>query len=326
MDKKWLRWLAAPAAALMLAACGNGEEAAEKPVDEQKQETEQSSEQAGFPVTMTDATGNEITLEKEPDAIVSMIPSNTEILFAVGAGDAVVGVGDFDDYPEEAQEIEKIGGLEFNVEKILSLDPDLVLAHDSAMGTHEAGLQQLRDAGLNVFVIEEAQDFETAYETIGQVGELTGNAEEAAGVVEEMKNKVDEVISATEGMEPKTVFAETSPAPEIYTPGGGTFTDEMLGMIGAENMAGDQEGWIMMDPEEVISRNPDVILVMYSYLEGAVDGVKAREGYSTVNAVKNDEVVQVDENITSRPGPRLAEGLEAIAKAVYPEAFEGGNE
>lgn len=311
----------------MLAACGGGEESADKPADQQEEGTgQESAEQAAFPVTMTDAVGNEITLEEEPDAIVSMIPSNTEILFAVGAGDAVVGVGDFDDYPAEAQEIEKIGGLEFNVEKILSLDPDLVLAHGSAMGTHEAGLQQLRDAGVTVFVVEEAQDFETAYETIEQIGELTGNSEEAADVVDEMQSKVNEIVGATEGMEPKKVFAETSPAPEIYTPGGGTFTDEMLGMIGAENAAGDQEGWVMMDPEEIISRNPDVILVMYSYMEGAVDGVKAREGYGTVSAVKNDAVVQVDENITSRPGPRLADGLEAIAKAVYPEAFEGGNE
>lgn len=322
MDKKWLRWLAAPAAALMLAACGSGEEAEDKPAEEQEAPAQESSKQAEFPVTMTDAVGNEITIEEEPDAIVSMIPSNTEILFAVGAGEAVVGASDFDDYPEEAQEVEKIGGQEFNVEKIIGMQPDIVFAHESALGVGEEGLQQLRDAGLTVFVVKNAADFDETYGTIEQIGELTGHSAEAEEIVSGMQAKVEEIKDkAAEVADKKKVFVETSPAPEIYTPGSGTFMQQFLDIINAENVAGDQEGWVMMDPEEIVSRNPDVLLVMYDYIDTAVEDVYAREGFETVTAIKEEAVVQVDENITSRTGPRLADGLEAVAKAVYPEIF-----
>ncbi|SEJ65398.1 iron complex transport system substrate-binding protein [Bhargavaea ginsengi] len=323
MDKKWLRWLAAPAAALMLAACGSGEDAADGSAEEQEQETEQStSGQTGFPVTMTDAVGNEITLEEEPDAIVSMVPSNTEILFAVGAGEAVVAGSDFDDYPEEAQSLEKIGGQEFNVEKIIGMQPDVVFAHESALGVGEEGLQQLRDAGLTVFVVKNAMDFDETYGTIEQIGKLTGHTAEAEEIVSGMQSKVEEIKEkAAEVTDKKKVFVETSPAPEIYTPGSGTFMQQFLDIIHAENIAGDQEGWVMMDPEEIVSRNPDVLLVMYDYIDTAVEDVYARVGFDTVTAIKDKAVIQLDENITSRTGPRLADGLEAVAKAVYPEIF-----
>ena len=97
--------------------------------------------------------------------------------------------------------------------------------------------------------------------------------------------------------------------------------DQMLEMIGAENIAADQEGWVVMDPEEIVNRNPDVIIVLYDYIETAVADVYARPGFDSITAIKEKAVIQVDENITSRTGPRLAEGLEEIAKAVYPEAF-----
>ncbi|WP_231877243.1 ABC transporter substrate-binding protein [Bhargavaea cecembensis] len=323
MDKKWLRWLAVPAAALMLAACGNGEEAADKPAEEQEEApAQESAGQAEFPVTMTDAAGNEITIEEEPDAIVSMIPSNTEILFAVGAGEAVVGVSDFDDYPKEAQEVEKIGGQEFNVEKIIGMQPDVVFAHESALGVGEEGLQQLRDAGLTVFVVKNAMDFDETYATIEQIGQLTGHSAEAEEIVSGMQSKVEEIKEkATEVTDKKKVFVETSPAPEIYTPGSGTFMQQFLDIINAENIAGDQEGWVMMDPEEIVSRNPDVLLVMYDYIDTAVEDVYAREAFEGVTAIKEEAVIQLDESMTSRTGPRLADGLEAVAKAVYPEIF-----
>ena len=137
-----------------------------------------------------------------------------------------------------------------------------------------------------------------------------------------MKAKVEEVLAKTATVEnKKTVFVETSPAPEIYTPGKNTFMQEMLDMIGAENIAADQEGWFMMDPEEIVNRNPDVIVVMYDYIETAVEDVYKRDGFDTITAIKEKAVVQVDENMTSRTGPRLAEGLEEIAKAIYPEVF-----
>ena len=306
---------------LLLAGCGTSEE--KKPV-ENNGSTEQQTEQveAAFPITITDAVDNEITLEEAPKTIVSMMPSNTEILFALGLNEEIVGVNDYDNYPEEALEKEKIGGMEFNVEKIVSMNPDIVFAHESGLGTGEAGLQQIRDAGVKVFVVKNAANFDETYSTIEQIGRATGKLEEAEKIVEDMKAKVEEVKEKVAKVETKkTVFVETSDVPEIYTPGKGTFMQEILDMVNAENIAADQEGWFKIDPEEIVNRNPDTIIVMYSYVPNIVESVKARDGFDSITAVKNNAVIQVDENLTSRTGPRLAEGLEEVAKAIYPEAF-----
>ncbi|MDI2587795.1 ABC transporter substrate-binding protein [Psychrobacillus sp. NEAU-3TGS] len=323
MKKLWQLWMTTALAVLLLVGCGQKEETPVENNDNvQQQEQPAEVDEAAFPITMTDAVGNEITLEEAPKTIVSMIPSNTEILFALGLNEEIVGVNDYDNYPEEALEKEKIGGQEFNVEKILSMNPEIVFAHESMLGMGEAGLQQLRDAGVKVFVVKNAADFNETYTTIEQIGRATGKLEEAQKIVEDMKVKVEEVKEKVAKVETKkTVFVETSDVPEIYTPGKGTFMQEILDMVNAENIAADQEGWFMISPEEIVSRNPDVIIVMYSYVDGIVDSVKAREGFDTITAVQNDAVVQVDENLTSRTGPRLADGLEEIAKAIYPEAF-----
>lgn len=325
MKKFWQLWLTAVLATFLLTACGTSDDAKKDettPATEKtdKAETEQADEEA-FPVTLTDAVGNDITLEKAPETIVSMIPSNTEILFALGLNEEIIGVNDWDDYPEEALKKEKIGGMEFNVEKIISMNPEIVFAHESMLGTSDEGLQQLRDAGLNVFVVKNAADFEQTYKTIETIGQATGKTEEAEAIVDEMKAKVEEVITKTQAVEnKKRVFVETSDAPEIYAPGKNTFMQEMLDMIGAENIV-TGEGWVMISPEEIVNQDPDVIIVMYSYVPDIVESVKKRDGFSNVTAVKEDAVVQVDENLTSRTGPRLAQGLEEVARAIYPEAF-----
>jgi len=308
-------------ATLLLVGC-NGEEAT--PVENSTEDTQQEAtvEETTFPQTMTDVVGNEITLEEAPKTIVSMIPSNTEILFALGLNDEIVGVNDYDNYPAEALEKEKIGGQEFNVEKIVAMNPDIVFAHESMIGVGEAGLQQIRDAGVKVFVVKNAADFNQTYTTIEEIGRATGKLPEAQKIVEDMKAKVEEVKEKVASVETKkTVFVENSDVPDIYTAGNGTFMQEMFDMLNAENIAADQEGWFKIEPEEIVSRNPDVIIISYSYVDNIINKVKARDGFDSVTAVKNDAVVQVDENLVSRTGPRLAEALEEIAKAVYPEVF-----
>ncbi|HJF33178.1 MAG TPA: ABC transporter substrate-binding protein [Sporosarcina psychrophila] len=318
MKKIWQLGLTAILAVFLLAACGTATQ--DKPKVEGTPKSEVVT--AEFPLTLTDAVGKEITLETAPATIVSMIPSNTEILFELGLADEVVGVNDYDDYPAEVAEKEKIGGQEFNVEKIVSMNPEIVFAHESGLGKGEAGLQQIRDAGIPVFVVKNAANFEETYTTIETIGQATGKTVEAEKIITDMKAKVEEVLAKTATVEnKKTVFVETSPAPDIYTPGKNTFMDQMLKMIGAENIAADKENWFMIAPEEIVNRNPDVIIVLYDYIETAVADVYARPGFDTITAIKEKEVVQVQENITSRTGPRLAEGLEEIAKAIYPEAF-----
>lgn len=324
MKKLWQLMLMAVLATFMLAACGTTDEPKkdETPATENTQTDTDDVVEAAFPVTLTDAVGNEITFDEAPKTIVSMMPSNTEILFALGLNEEIVGVNDYDDFPEEALEKEKIGGMEFNVEKIVSMQPDVVFAHESGLGSGEDGYQQIRDAGIKVFVVTNATNFDQTYTTIEQIGQATGKTEEAATIVEDMKAKVAEVVEKTSKVEDKKrVFIETSDAPDIYAPGKNTFMQEILDMIDAENVV-TEDGWAVISPEEIVSQNPDVIIVMYSYVPDIIESVKNRDGFGDITAVKEDRVVQVDENLTSRTGPRLAQGLEEVAKAIYPEAFE----
>ncbi|GKV57877.1 putative ABC transporter substrate-binding lipoprotein YvrC [Sporosarcina sp. NCCP-2222] len=324
MKKFWQLWLTAVFAALLLTACGTSDEPKKEDATEQTGgKTAGDAEQAApaFPVTLTDAVGNEITFEEAPKKIVSLQASNTEILFALGLNEEIVGVTDFDNYPEEALEKEKVGGMQFNVEQIIAMGPDVVFANEMGQSSGEEGWQQIRDAGIQVFVVKNAMNFDETYETIKTIGEATGKTEEAEKIVADMKAKVDEVVAKTKDVETKKrVFVETSDAPDIYAPGKGTFMQEMLDMIGAENVV-TADGWALISPEEIVKQNPDVIIVMYSYVPDIVESVKNRDGFSDITAVKEDRVIQVDENMTSRTGPRLALGLEEVAKAIYPEAF-----
>lgn len=306
----------------ILAGCGSTTEKAEDNQNKEGQ-TEQSEQQAAFPLTLTDALDNEVVIEEEPKTIVSLIPSNTEIVYELGLGEKVVGLSDYDNYPEETANVEKVGGMEFNVEKIVSLNPDIVLAHESSALAAEAGLTQLKDAGITVFVVNDAVNFEEVYETINLIGQMTGTTEEAEALTADMKAKLDEIKEkAATVTEKKKVFVEVSPAPDIYTPGKNTFMDIMLQVINAENASGDLDGWASIDQESIVERNPDVIITTYGYYsEDPVGQVTSREGWADVTAVKNKQVVDVHSDLVTRPGPRLVEGVEELAKAVYPEVF-----
>ncbi|AIE58724.1 ABC transporter substrate-binding protein [Bacillus methanolicus] len=323
MKKLFSLFLAMLLAAGILAGCGG----AEKPVkdissNEPKKELKSETE---FPVKIKDATGKEVVIESKPERIVSLIPSNTEIAFALGLGKEIVGVSDNDNYPKEVTKKEKIGGMQINVEKVISLKPNLVLAHPSIAQSSKEGLQQLKDAGIPVLVVNDAQNFEQVYESIKMIGTATGEKDEAEKIIQNMKEriaKVKEKASKIEESKQKTVYVEVSPAPEIYTPGKNTFMNEMLSIINAKNVFGDLEGWAKIDQEAVIKKNPDVIVTTYGfYVKDPVGNVTSRKGWENIKAVKNKQVVDVNSDLVSRPGPRLAEGVEELAKAVYPEIF-----
>src|SRR5699024_7541074 len=285
-----------------------------------------TEETAGFPIEVTDALGDEITIEEEPEKIVSAIPSNTEIAFALGLGDKIVGVSDHDNYPEEVQDIEKIGGLELNAEKIISLQPDLVLAHASAADTFKEAMEQLRDSDINVFVVSNAESIDETYTAIEEIGTVTGAEDEAEEIVSDMKDAfaaIEEKTAAIEDEDRKSVFMESSPEPEIYTGGNNTFWQELLTIIHADNAAEDQAGWVQLDPEVIVELNPDVILTTYGdYVDNPVDQVLNRNGWGEVTAVKEEQVFDVESDLVSRSGPRLVEGAEEMAKVVYPELYE----
>ncbi|RAZ80819.1 ABC transporter substrate-binding protein [Planococcus halotolerans] len=323
MKKFWKFGMSAGLAAVLLAGCGGEDAANEEQQIETPAEPPTEVAEAEFPVTLVDATGEEVVIEEEPQAIVSMIPSNTEIAYELGLGEKIVGVSDFDNYPEETADVEKIGGMEFNVEKIISLEPDIVFAHESGLGAGTEGLDQLTEAGLTVFVVDNAESFEEVYDTITVIGQATGATEEADAIVQQMEVQVNEISEQASNVEEtKSVFVEVGSDPEIYTTGSGTFMDEMLQIINAENVAGDQEGWVSMDPEAIVAADPEVIVTTEGgYIENAEEMIKTRSGFAEVTAVEEDAVYSVDADPVNRPGPRLTEGLLELARAVYPEVF-----
>jgi iron complex transport system substrate-binding protein len=320
MKKYYSLFLAMVAAVMILGGCGDTQ-------PELKQEDRAADEQqTDFPVTVKDALGDEVVIDKKPEKIISLIPSNTEIVYALENGEAIVGVTDFDNYPEEAMSKEKIGGIEFNIEKMISLKPDLIFAHESTADGAAAGLQQLRDAGIDIVVVNDAQNLDGVYTSIEMIGEAIGETEKAAGLVDDMKNRFAELKKQAEAIktdQQKTVFVEVSPAPEIYAAGKNTFIDEMLTLIGAKNAIGDMEGWPKVDQEAIVERNPDVVVTTYGYYsEKPVEQVLGRQGWNNVKAVKDQQVFDVHSDLVTRSGPRLAEGAEELAKAIYPDVFK----
>jgi iron complex transport system substrate-binding protein len=279
---------------------------------------------AAFPVTIKDALGNQVVIKQKPARIVSLMPSNTEIAYALGLDKEIVGVSDFDNYPKDTLKKEKIGGEQFNTEKIIGLKPDLVLAHASSASIAKDALQQLRDAGIAVLVIPNAQNFEQVYSSIDMIGKATGETNKAAAVIKGMKDQLAAIkAKAASIKQKKKVYIEVAPAPDIYTTGKNTFMDEMLTTINADNIASDQQGWVKVDQEAIIQKNPDVIITTYGYyVKNPAQQVLSRKGWENVNAVKNKQVIDVNSDLVDRPGPRIVEGVEALAKAIYPDVFK----
>lgn len=295
-----------------------------------KEESASNSKEANpattqaFPVTITDGSGQKVTIKEEPKRIVSVIPSNTEIAFALGLGDKMVGVSDYDTYPKETKNIEKIGDLNINTEKVVAVKPDLVLAHASGMGSKGA-IEQLKKMGLTVLVVNDATNFNQVYSSIKMVGKATGSNEAAATIVADMQSKVKDLkekAKAVTAKERKKVFIEVSPLPEIYSSGKNTFMDEMLQIINADNVAGDLNGWVKMNEESIIAANPDVIITTHGYrTKDANSQVLKRSGWENVTAIKNKQVFSVNSDLVDHPGPRLVEGVEELGKAIYPDIF-----
>lgn len=279
---------------------------------------------AAFPVTITDDTGRAVTIDKEPKRIVSLAPSNTEILFALGLGSNVVGVTDFCDYPAEAKEKPKMGGVKPSLEKIVASQPDLVLAIAETAGPPEVATK-LEGLGVKVIVLG-AKNLDGIMASIQMVGKATGKEAEAAKVVAQMKSKIDAVMSKTKGVssKPRVMYEidATDPA-KPYTPGPNSFIDALITLAGGANIAADAKlEWAQLSLEEVVKKDPEVIILGDANYGVTPDQVKQRPGWSTLTAVKNDRVSPIDDNLISRPGPRVADGLEAMAKLIHPELFQ----
>lgn len=278
------------------------------------------------PIVLTDGLGRTVTLAAPAQKIVSLAPSNTEILYAIGAGSQMVGRDEFSDYPAEAAGLASVGGSmgKYSLETIASLQPDLVLAAE--INTPEQ-VQSLEDLGLTVYYLANPKDLSGMYENLKIVAQLSGRESEAAALIESLQGRVQAVedkIAA--GSAVVSAFYEldgnTDPS-KPWTTGKDTFLSQLIGMAGGTNIGDSLEGsYAQMSQEELLVQDPAVILLGDAAYGVTVEQVAARPGWDALQAVKNNKIYVFDDDLVSRPGPRLVDGLETLAKLLHPELFE----
>ena len=273
-------------------------------------------------ITIVDGLDREVTLVEPAQKVVSLAPSNTEILFAIGAGEQVIGRDEFSDYPSQAADLPSIGGGfgDYNLEAIVDLAPDLILAAE--INTPEQ-VKALEDLGLTVFLLSNPISLDEMYENLFTVAELTAHMSEAEDLVDTLRSRVSKVESDIESAEDQpTVFYEldaTDPSAP-WTAGSSTFIDTLITMAGGENIASDMEGqYLQISIEALLIRDPQVILLGDAAYGITPESLLDRTGWSNISAVVNDRIYTFDDNLVSRPGPRLVDGLEQLASLLHPE-------
>jgi len=279
--------------------------------------------EASAVISLTDGLGRTISLENPAARIVSMAPSNTEILFVLGAGKTLVGRDEFSDYPEEAVDVPSVGGGfgEYNMEAIVALQPDLVLA--GGINTPEQ-VQAMEDLGLTVFLISNPLDFDGLYSNLEMVGTLTGHEGEADELVNSLHSRVGTITEKLAGAPSRRVFFEvdgTDPTAP-WTTGAGTFQDYLIRMAGGVNVV-TFDGWGQVNLEDLIASDPEVIFYSAApYIPTSVESLEARPGWNVISAVRRNAVFAIDTDLTDLPGPRLVDGFEAFCRGLHPELFE----
>lgn len=271
--------------------------------------------------TIVDDYGRTVTLRGIPQRIVSIAPSPTEILFAIGAGPQVVGVDNYSDYPAEAAALTKVGDYNLNIETIISLQPDLIVGGDLVP---LAQLEQLKSQGIP-YVLLADRTLEDVLKTIRLAGIITGHIEEADQVADALSERIDAVKGKTlaAGVAKPRVYIEYDDYMGLWTYGPGSFGDDLICAAGGVNIAHNTSSeYPMVESEFVIAQNPQIII----YTTGPWSTLSeqtylTRPGWSTIDAVKNGDIYGMDANLLSRYGPRIVDCLEQLAEIIHPELF-----
>lgn len=268
--------------------------------------------------TITDDFGRTLLIPDNPQRIVSLAPSATEILFVLGLEGRIVGVDDNSDYPEAVKEIQKVGGWIPDLEKIVALKPDLVLVSDM---TSVELIASLEGKGLTIVCLAP----KTVYgviQDINLVGQITGKPDVAEAVAEKLEQRIITITRVTRNTElyRPTVYLEYYP---YWTFGLGSFGNDLISMAGGRNIAADAAAeYFNVSNEYIVGGNPEIIIFTLSqYTTTTVEDIRNRPGFNTIDAVKNNRIYTIDDNILSRPGPRIVDALEVLAHLIHPELF-----
>lgn len=310
------------AATLIAAGCATGEPSttpstgSSAPTDAPAEPT--TTPAPTFPLTITDAEGTDVTIPSEPRKIVSLTPATTETLFAIGAGSRVVGVvEDVANFPPEAASVPVVATFAaVDVEKIVALGADLVVSGGAGL-TQGAAVEQLRRAGIPVLV-SYPTTIDDSLTSIRVIGTAVGLADEAAALADSIGQQLDDlaILAATADTTPR-VFYEIDVTGGIFTPPVDSIYGEMFQLAGADPISGDANYSISL--EELVAADPEVILLGDGAYGVTAESVAARQGWGGMTAVKAGRIVAVDDIVVTRPGPRLAEGLLALVRAIHPE-------
>lgn len=266
-------------------------------------------------VSITDMMGRDIALDAPVTRVVAVTPADCEILCALGAGDVLVGRGEYCNYPQSVLEVPSVeSGAALNLEQILALEPQVVLM--GTMGQTVEQVEALQSAGAQV-VVSNAQDIEGTYAAIRMIGALVGRDAEAEALVKDMQDTFESLKAEPTG---KTVYFEVSPLQYgLWTAGANTFMDELAQLCGLTNAFADVDGWAAISEEQVLQRDPDyMVTISMDYGEGPtpVEEMLGREGWQNLKAVKNGAIFNADSDQVSRPGPRLKDAALALSAFV----------
>jgi iron complex transport system substrate-binding protein len=276
------------------------------------------SEETVGQFTIVDDYGRTVTLDGIPQRIVSVAPTPTEMLFAVGAGEQVVGVDDYSDYPAEAADLTKVGAYPVNIEAIISLQPDLIVSGDLVP---RAQLDQLASEGIP-YVLFADRTLEDIFKTIRLAGVITGHVSEADALATDLERRVDAVSNKTlaDGVLKPRVYVEYYP---MFTYGPGSFGDDLIYLAGGENIAHNTSSeYPEVLDEFVLAQDPEIIVYTSGVMSSTTaESIAARPGWENISAITNDMIFSVDDNLLSRYGPRIVDGLEELAAIIHPELF-----
>ena len=270
--------------------------------------------------TVTDMKGRNIVLSGDVTRVVALTAADCEILYAIGAGDAVVARGEYCDYPEAALSLPTVqSGVETNIEQIVALTPQVVFM--DTMNQSVEQVKQLEAAGIQV-VVSEAADLEGVYEAISVTGQVMNREHEAAEVIDGMKKAFQELSDkAAASSDEPTVYFEISPLKAgLWTAGKGTFMDEVASLLHAKNVFADVTGWAGISEEQVIQRDPGYIVTTDKYIGTGPtpeQEIAERAGWENLNAVKDGQILNLSDDSLVRPGPRLADGAKELYDFLY---------
>ncbi|NLC38677.1 MAG: cobalamin-binding protein [Clostridia bacterium] len=316
--KKTLGILLVFAILFLFGSMGCGGDTPQDPVSGQEPNLPQmENPDLGFPVTIVDSLGREITIEKIPERIISLSPAITEILFAIDAGEMIVGVTDYCHYPPEALEKPRVGGFsDPNLELIIEAEPEVVFV---AGGIQADMVKLFEDLGISVVALD-AQTLDEVLANIELAGLVTGTIDSSIALVEKLEGRIQRVedkISSASG-KPR-VFFEVWDDP-LMTAGPGSFIHSLITIAGGENVASDlSQDYAQFSLETLLERDPEVY-VINDHAHTPTD-VKNRPGYGELTAVQQDRVYAIEDDLVTLPGPRIVEGLEKMAEIIHPDLF-----